>query len=100
MNGFVVWPDGMDGLVDGAGGLLVLVPVQVGFGESKEAGVYLSVNGVEDGRNVIPRDGEAVDVLVQDADGVGWSWGGRKMVDQMVNAVKMEVVFLFMVGIG
>ena len=91
----VVRPDGLDGLVDRACGLLVLVPVQIWFRESKKTGVDLSVNRVENRSYVVPRDREAVNILVEDADGVGWSWGGRKMVYKMVDAVEMKVVFLF-----
>ena len=46
MDGFIVGPDDMYGLIDGAGCLLVLVPVQIWFRESKKTGVDLCVNRV------------------------------------------------------
>ena len=70
MDSFVVGPDGVDGLVYGAGSFLVLVPVKVRFSEAKEAGVDLGVDRVEDGGNVVSGDGETVDILIEYADGV------------------------------
>ena len=58
------------------------------------------MNGVENCSNVVPRDGKTVDVLVKYLDGVGRSWGGRKMVNEMVDSVEMKVVFLFVYSGG
>ena len=36
--------------------------------------------------------GEPVDVLIEDADGVGWSRGGWEVIDQMMDTVVMKVI--------
>ena len=78
-------PRGFDSLEEGFSGLVVLIPVKIGFGDADDAG--LEGGGVcEEGGKLKPSVGNSVAVLVEEADGVGWSWGLWCVVDGDMNA--------------
>ena len=78
-------PRGFDSLEEGFGGLVVLIPVKIGFGDADDAG--LEGGGVgEEGGELKPSVGNSVAVLVKKADGVGWAWGFWWVVDGDMNA--------------
>ena len=78
-------PRGFNGLKEGFSGLVVSIPVKIGFGDADDAG--LEGGGVgEEGGELKPSVGNSVAVLVKKADGVGWAWGFWWVVDGDMNA--------------
>ena len=68
----------------------MLIPVEVWLGKSDEAWVYLKVNGVKGGREIVLFGGEALDVLVEDSEGVWWARSSWKMIDEVMDSIVRE----------
>ena len=84
-DGVVGGPRGFDGLKEGFSGLVVLIPVKIGFGDADDAGLE-GGGACEEGCEIKLSVGYSVAVLVEKADGVGWAWGFWWVVDGAMNA--------------
>ena len=78
-------PRGFDSLKEGFSGLVVLIPVKIGFGDADVG--WLEGGGVcEEGGELKPSVGDSVAVLVKKSDGVWWLWALWWVVDGDMNA--------------